>query len=733
MPKPNTSIQLDIDSEMEKLLVETVIDYFKSAEEARNKKNYGINAQGVNYTFDDKIKYLKDLYYGHRQPKIIPWKNCSNRSMKIAMAIVEMLHARMFPAVWNEDLVRWKPGERTDKKKTERINKFMRWWIAVKAKLQPFFDKWTKTALGYGEVFSETCWEIKYKDTGEYIETPIVDEFGIQLYDKDGKPSADREKKLRIEETTKTEIMNKENVYFQEGQRDIQEEPVIIKMRWLFSQLEQMEITGKAVNINEPLNDDSVILRKQLQTLLDETYSSYGNENLNIIKEVKLRSTPVDCLKCYLKLDIDRDGITEDIRILVEPTKRIYLGGVAVKDISKRPMRPITFTKVNNLLEDPDCLEGYGFLEMVLPLAEEIDAIFNQLTDANTLSVLRPGFYDPSGNLQPQNIILAPNKMIPVPDPQRNIYFPSIEIPTERLLVAMRAVLEFIERLTGASSYVMGKESEIVGGSGTATRTQAIVGAAEQRFSIPALRLKQGAAEILTIILDQLQKNIPSGLESRVLGEDNEPIFSSGELTGEGISGEFDAYLMDDTSFGSVAVERQLASFLYATLLQNPLIASDPAKIYRETANLLKAYGEEPIEHLGQEPPESELHTPEEENTMLIQGDFAAVKAKLTENHLQHIYIHNQLSASPSLAMLAPAQAQNVLGYAQAHSQEHQMMMQQMMALQQKMRSFGGGQPGTAANTQGVSSAQGMGEISEPFRSVERRKEEGTSEFSPTV
>ena len=396
-------------------------------------------------------------------------------------------------------------------------------------------------------------------------------------------------------------------------------------------------------------------------------------------------------------------------------------------------MRPITFTKVNNLLEDPDCLEGYGFLEMVLPLAEEIDAIFNQLTDANTLSVLRPGFYDPSGNLQPQNIILAPNKMIPVPDPQRNIYFPSIEIPTERLLVAMRAVLEFIERLTGASSYVMGKESEIVGGSGTATRTQAIVGAAEQRFSIPALRLKQGAAEILTIILDQLQKNIPSGLESRVLGEDNEPIFSSGELTGEGISGEFDAYLMDDTSFGSVAVERQLASFLYATLLQNPLIASDPAKIYRETANLLKAYGEEPIEHLGQEPPESELHTPEEENTMLIQGDFAAVKAKLTENHLQHIYIHNQLSASPSLAMLAPAQAQNVLGYAQAHSQEHQMMMQQMMALQQKMRSFGGGQPGTAANTQGVSSAQGMGEISEPFRSVERRKEEGTSEFSPTV
>lgn len=48
-----------------------------------------------------------------------------SRSMKIAMAIIEMLHARMFPAVWNEDLIRWQPGEKTDKPKVERINKLM--------------------------------------------------------------------------------------------------------------------------------------------------------------------------------------------------------------------------------------------------------------------------------------------------------------------------------------------------------------------------------------------------------------------------------------------------------------------------------------------------------------------------------------------------------------------------------------------------------------------------------
>ena len=721
------TIQIEIDKEMEKLLIETIIEDYRNAEDARNKKDYGMSDKGVAYTFDEKIKHLKDMYYGKRQPKRLPWANCSNRSMKIAMAIIEMLHARMLPAVWNEDLVRWRPTERTDKEKVERINKFMEWWVRVKVKMRGFFDKWVKVSLGFGQVLTEISWDIKYRDTGEYITTPIVDEFGIQLYEKDGSPSVKKDKKLKIEETTKTEIISYENVYFQEGQTDIEEEPVIIKVKWLYSQLESMQAQQQAVNVTEPLFDTSIYLKDKIQGVINESLSMVSSENLEVIKEVKLRATPVDILKCYRKIDIDRDGIAEDVRLLIDPLRRIYLGGIAIKDISKRGKRPIDFTKVNDLLENPDALEGYGYLEMVLPLAEEIDAIFNQITDANTLSVLRPGFYDPSGNLQPQNITLGPNKMIPVPDPQRNIYFPNIEIPIERLLVAMKAVLEFIERLTAASSYVMGKESEIVGGSGTATRTQAIVGAAEQRFAIPAARLRAGASSILTLLLDVVQKNIPLGLEQRVLGENGEPVFKGNELTEEGISGEFDAYLLDDVSLGSKNIERQLANLIYSTMLGNPLVSNDPTKIYYETARLLKAYGEEPIEHLGPEPEGMDYHTPEEENTMMLQGDFANVRAKLTENHIEHIQKHNEISSSQAFLMLNPQQQQNIMGKVQSHNQEHMMMMQQMMAITQRMQA--NGQPTTGAGNQGVAQPQGMGNIQEPFASVEATKEQGASGY----
>jgi hypothetical protein len=710
MPEIKTT-QIQIDSRMEKLLIETVIDYYKSAEDARNKKDYGTDSQSVAFTFDTKIKHLKDMYYGKRQPKSIPWKNCSNRSMKIAMAIIEMLHSRLFPMVWNEDLVRWRPGEKTDREKTERVNKFMFWWVNVKAKMHSFFDKWVKSGIGFGDVVTEISWDIKVKDTGEFIVTPITDEFGIQLYDKDGKPSENREKKLKLEENTRFEIISRENVYLQEGQKGIDEEPVIIKCKWLFSDLENMENNNKAVNIRKQLFDDSQYLEKQLENSINEIVAGYNNQNIEIIKEVKLRSTPVEILKCYLKMDIDNDGIAEDIRILVDPIHKIYLGGVKILDISKRGIRPINITKINDLLETPDSLEGYGFLEMVMPLAEEIDAIFNQLTDANTLSVLRPGFYDPSGNLQPQNITLAPNKMIPVPNPQQNIYFPNIEIPTERLLAAMRAVLEFIERLTAASSYIMGKESEIVGGSGTATRTQAIVGAADVRFAIPAIRLRRGAADILTLVFDLIQKNIPYGLENRVLGEDG-------------------AYLLEDISMGSVNVERQLANFIYSTMLGNPLIYTDPIKLYFETAKLLKAYGEDPVEHLGPEPEGATIMPPEEENTAVLQGDFAKLRAKLTENHIQHIYKHNEIFSSPTFLTLPPEQQQLIIGRIQAHIQEHQVLMQQMMNITQRI---GNGKAGTVANNQGNPPAQGMGNLQEPFASVEARKEQGASEYSPAV
>ena len=98
--------QLPLTPSQQTLAVSIVQEDFRSAKDARDAREYGLSAKGEQLTFDTWLKQLRDLYYGHREPKTEPWKFCSNRSMMIAMAILETLHARMFPAVYNEDLTR---------------------------------------------------------------------------------------------------------------------------------------------------------------------------------------------------------------------------------------------------------------------------------------------------------------------------------------------------------------------------------------------------------------------------------------------------------------------------------------------------------------------------------------------------------------------------------------------------------------------------------------------------
>jgi len=710
---------------MQKLIVETAIQDFKMAEEARKKLDYGITDKGETVDFDKRIKDLRDMWYGRRIPKTVPWKFCSNRSMKIGTAILEMMHSRMMGVVWNEDFIRWKAGEKNDIPKVERLTLFMKWWVMVRTKMRNFFDGWVKTVTGMGDVTTEGAWDIKFIDSGKVNETPIVDELGAQVFEKDGTPSTNREKILDITEKTKMEILPKENVYLQEGQKSLQDEPVIIKMKLFYVDLEQMEAEGKATNIQS-------LLRPEVLRGLENQFQGEQDKEREIMMEVKLRNTPIEVLKQYMKIDIDRDGFPEDVRVLIDPDRRIYLGGVLVRDLTESGRRPLDCTKYNDYIDRVGELDGIGILEIVKPLSDEIDAIFNQMTDSHTLSVLRPGFYDPTGNLRPQTFVIAPNKMFPVPDPSRNVFFPDFQIATEKLIISIRLVLEFIERLTGASSYIMGKESEIVGGSGTATRTQAIIANAEQRFSLPATRLKEGASRVLNIVLDLVQKNLPLGLESRVLGEDDEPVFNENELTREGISGEFDAYILSDPSMGSKQLERDLASSFYQILLGNPIVATDPVKIYRTTANLIKSFDKEPELFLGPEPDELDFDSPEDENTLIIQGDFSKVRAMFTENHIEHIAKHQVIQNSPVVLNMQNAEmAQQIIAFAQQHIQEHMMMLSNMLAMTGRGGLNVGGEQSQGTPAQGASPVAGLEGISGPTREVDKRQKTGRSSFSP--
>jgi hypothetical protein len=344
-----------------------------------------------------------------------------------------------------------------------------------------------------------------------------------------------------------------------------------------------------------------------------------------------------------------------------------------------------------------------------------------------------PGFYDPGGDLDAPALYLQPNKISPLSDPQRSIYFPTIQAPIEKLIAAIRLVIEFLERLTAASSYVMGKESEIVGGSGTATRTNAIMGAATERFALPAERLRNGAAEIYKQRLDILQLNIPPGLEQRVLGDDGSAIFAPNELSMEGISGEFDAYILPDPSMGSKETEQQVAQMMFSLIMPIAMQTGNQALVYKLERDIFKSVGKNEKEYLGPAPQEDMIDDPDTENTLMLQGDYTKVQPQIQENHQVHIQKHMNLLQSPSLAMIPPHLLGEITQFAQQHIQMHMQMMQMIMGMMQKGGKGGGPgegkagpKSGNSGQLQGPNSQPGMEQISGPLGQALATKAEGT-------
>lgn len=692
--KPFSPIQIVVDEAMEDTLVRIIEEDFESSKQARAEIDFGQTSKGEKLDFEKWFKGLQDLYNGKRIPKTIPWKYCSNRSLMIAAAIMDMLHARLFAAIVQPELTRFKPGGLEDYPKAERITKLMTWWFWVRSRMTETLDNWIKVNLGYGDSITESSWKAVPRDTGKSQSTPIVDEMGQQI-------GEDKQRIIELFESTCSKIYLRSQFHLQKGSKDIHREPVILEDTVLYRDLEEGESQGKFVNITN--------LLKEKLPFAKESVQGKSPEEAERIRAIKLRNVPVKVLYWYGNYDADGDGFAEDVKITMCPEYNLYIGGIQLINITKSGRRPLDYTKLDSRIECPEDNFGIGILEKVKELAEEIDAIFNQLTDGNTLSILTPGFYDPGGDLEASSLSLAPNRMTPVSDPQRNIYFPTINIQTEKLLNAIRLVLEFIERLTAASSYVLGKESEVVGGSGTATRTNAIVGAANERFALPSKRLREGVGRIIQHHLDLLQLNIPPGLEQRILGEDGQPLFDENELTAQGISGEFDAYLLEDPSFGSSDMEKEVSSMLYSVLMQNQIVATDPVKIYEITADLIKAYGKEPERYLGPKPDTDMIDSPEDENTLMVQGDFKRVKAMFTENHVDHIRVHMGLMQSPSIQALsqsAPNLVQEIILFNQQHIAEHMQMLQAMQATVAK---FGGGQGGQG-NEPGGDVGEGPGD-----------------------
>ena len=716
---------LKIDEETQKNLVAIIKEDYDNALQARQKTDWGTDRYGSGVDFDTKFAGLIALYEGDDELRPERWM--CGRSLKIAQAIVEMLVARLIPAVWNEDLIRWRPVEHTDKARVQSVNKIMPWVFNTWMKIEKDVSEIVRACIMLGTVYVESFWDVKKKDLDQVEQTPVVDEMGQPVMDEStGTPLLVEERLLKIIEKPAVKIIPITKILVQPGCTDIQKEPLIKQEDFYYHELEQLAKDGLMENITDILKNS-----------VDKTLVSKFGEQLEQAEHIadadaKRRAHVVETLIWYGNFDADKDGFPEEICCMMALKEELYLRAFKVARINRkgeRPIRQINFVnRIHKLL-------GIGVLEQVKPLAEEIDAVFRQIQDANTLSILKWGFYDPNSDYSPDEHVAKPRAMYPVTNPSQNVFFPDMQVPTERLLNAIRLVLEFVERLTAASSFVMGKEGNFSGGSGTATKTAAIVTSAEQRFNLPTSNIRRGLGVVLTDIFDLCFMNMPAGLEKRILGENDEPIFETTEAVRDAFIQEMDAYLLPNASFGDVGTERELAIMLYDKFVigGNPFIVGNPTKLWKATANVFQAFKENPEEWIGKGPTEKSSNDPLDEHTMMREG--MVIHAEPQENHLEHLMLHMKLLDSPDILLWS----KEMVEVLRAHIQEHQQMMQMIMSFQQGQDKGGGlgDQSGKPTKDGGASPSApgkpGLSGSANPADAAAANQTQGTTLGTPAV
>ena len=588
MEQPEEPIQVDVDSDHIQDADIRLEQEQKEQKSAQYVLSIGQKAEIVAYIkklVDDcttgrsewkaNLDECIDLYEGIRPPKSDPWPNCSNVTTRVTAMHSKLMHAKLYPAIWNDNLIHWRPREKNDLEAAETVGKFMSWVVQQELRLGDKIDDILHDLIVYGTVAIKIRWDTEYrnvrdKETGGY-------------------------KKIARQKAC-VENIPIDNVYIPNTWTTEDQSPYIAHNAYMtLPDIKDLKNRGHFVCNDEDLkkiqthidtNIPTGIVKKQQEILGLAEYLSHVN------------TTPLRLIECYIPWDINGE-LVESV-FVINYDGDVYLSGKPLTAISPTGTRPIV---IGQFIRKSNLPYGSGLPELMKGLAHELDAIHNQRIDAGTVTISPFGVYRAASSFSPNKVKLGPGTMVPVDDINdvKFVQFPAGGLATS--FQEERIIIEYIEKLTATSAYQMGRESEVAKSRATATGTMAIISQGEQAYTLMGIRTQRIVARLLGRILEMYQCFMPTGLVDRVLGADEAPMFPNG-LTKEDIIGNYDAYMTLDQTSGNKQMERQVNASLIQ-MAPNLLSISQDPRGYRMAEDFLKSMGKVDVErYLGKKPPD---------------------------------------------------------------------------------------------------------------------------------
>jgi len=551
--------------------------------------------------FLDNRKEIIDLYEGKRKKKKDPFPGCANVSTMLVAMVVELLHSKLFPAVYNDDLVHWIPQEKTDSKTAGKISKFMK-WVLRKIGFKSFVDDFVKGLTLEGTIVAKIVWSEEYRWILRRI--PRVKKFILAL--KKGMGQLLNIKGVNLEyekkydyvkfEQCDAQLLSLDDVgfppYSVPGSDEDKLDHIWHRTRPFYK------------DVKQKIEKGFFVATEGLSEVVDKTLVAEGKlQKARIDAEGSALSTvyrnkyPMEQIEWYGKHQVPGMGYIECI-FWVEKKFKKFLGAMPLIHLTKLNRRPFV---IHQLIRRLNRMYGLTIADFIKEIQNETDTIHNQRLDAGTMSIVPPGGFRAASGMKPEQIKLAPGLLLPLDDVNDIKWF---TMPNNVLTSFQeeRMLLELAEKLSSLGSYQSGQESGIVKSRSTARGTLAIIAQGEQRFATLGFRTQDGLVKILNRILQSYQENMPADLDSRVLGYDGQPLFPEG-LSPEDILGGYDCFMAMDATGGSKSAEREFRGWIYNMALQNPIVMSNPQGLWEVTANLFRSGNDPDVEkYIGKKP-----------------------------------------------------------------------------------------------------------------------------------
>lgn len=390
-----------------------------------------------------------------------------------------------------------------------------------------------------------------------------------------------------------------------------------------------------------------------------------------------------EILEAYLPFDVDGSGINTEIIVWVHARSGELCRATYLRRVHKSGERP--FAKIDFHIR-PESDYGVGLIEMIYPLAKELDALHNIRVDAGIIANMPFGFYRPSSSLDPVKLELSPGALIPLDNPREDVNMVTFSNKTAWGFQEEQSIQTWTERLTGMNDMSMGVMTGAQGATRTASGARILAAEGNTNLDVFLRRLNSGWKVFLELLLHALQQRIPAGLAFRVTGQSGNDYFAQ-IRNSDDLGGDYDIVIEPNSSNSNKQIQQELATQIVQAT-SNPLDIQlgiiTPAQRYEALKNWYKQNGVKEFNKYLQKPPQySYVPTPAEEVDRIMRG--IQVPVMPNSDHEGYLALWEEYKGSDEL-LGQMNQEQSIACEMQARQHMQMMAALQQMAAQQQNR-----------------------------------------------